>query len=75
MKYLKRFNESVIYDNPNMRSRAFDFTEMNWSEDVMYSLLETNGDIESILMDVDDLGDYTVEEWIEFFTKVRKEGI
>jgi len=76
MKYLKTFeSHSELYDNEDLQHKAFDFANRNWSDDILYSLSETEQNIESILNRVEDLGDYTMEEWISFFEVIRKEGI
>lgn len=78
---IEKFNEynemsvTDLYDNPKERHKAFEFAEKNWSEEVLYLLLETKNDIESILNKVSNLGNYSMDEWIVFFTKVRKYGI
>jgi hypothetical protein len=75
MKHLKRFNESIDLYNSELRHKAFDFAEINWSDEILHSLLETENNIESILSGVDNLGNYSMEEWIKFFTDIRKNGI
>ena len=68
-------SHSEIYDNEDLQHKAFQFAERNWPEDVLYYLLETNQNIESILNRVEDLGQYTMKEWISFFEVIRKQGI
>ena len=68
-------SHSESYDNTDLQHKAFDFAERNWSDEILHSLLETDQNIESILNRVEDLGDYTIEEWISFFEVIRKEGI
>jgi hypothetical protein len=78
---IERFNQhnenfvTDLYDNPKERYKAWDFAQNNWSEEIIDSLLETRNDIESILNKVGDLGNYSMDEWIQFFQKVRKNGI
>jgi hypothetical protein len=74
MKHLKKFNES--WDNNRYdKHSAFIFAEENWSSEILDQLLETEMDIESILSNVDNLGDYTIQEWVELFERIREEGI
>ena len=78
---IKKFNEynempvTDLYGNPKERHKAFEFAEKNWPEEVLHLLLETKNDIESILNKVSNLGNYSMDEWIGFFTKIRKYGI
>jgi len=74
MRYIRKFNESEIYDSSN-RHKALKFAEENWPIEVIDRLLETNIDIVSILSEINDFGDYTIEEWVDFFKRLRKEGI
>ena len=68
-------SHSELYDNEDSQHKAFNFAERNWSDEILDFLLETEQDIESILNKVEDLGDYTMKEWISFFEVIRKEGI
>lgn len=68
-------SHSELYDNKDLQHKAFDFANRNWSDEILHFLLETEQNIESILNKVEDLGDYTMKEWISFFEVIRKEGI
>jgi len=83
MKYLKKFNESVdLYADEKLKHKAWEFCQ-RWDEDILSRLLgeddegneEPMGNIRSLLNRVNDLGDYSIEEWIKFFKDLRENGI
>lgn len=78
IKRFNQYNESSVtdlYENPKDRHKAWEFAQNNWSEEIIDTLIETENDIESILNKVENLGNYSMGEWVQFFKKLRKEGI
>jgi len=76
-------NVRDIYGDENLQFPAWEFCSGTWSQHIIDHLTgcDSNGnpcsqqDIRSMLDQVDDLGDYSVEEWTMFFEFVRVEGI
>jgi hypothetical protein len=71
-----------IYDNPQTQSAAWEFCQ-HWPEEILAGLCGQDAagnsvpqqNIVSMLNHVEDLGDFTSEEWAKFFERVRVDGI
>ena len=71
-----------IYRDEILQSKAWNHAQ-TWSPEILNGLTgeDVNGkkcdlqNINNMLNQVEDLGDFTIEEWEEFFQTLRLEGI
>lgn len=71
-----------IYNDPDLQRSAWEFCQ-TWPDHILDHLIgeDSQGkscslqNIEDMLNDVEDLGEFTTKEWILFFQIVRVEGI
>jgi len=71
------FRGRHIYDDQEgngMMHRAWEFANRHFPPEILDGLCQDQN-IQSMLAQVDDLGEFTREEWEKFFERIRVEGI
>lgn len=77
------FRGRDIYADGNLQYKAWEFCCRFWAPEIMEGLCGETVDgksvpqqnIDSMLDQVEDLGEFTKEEWHKFFETIRVEGI
>ena len=72
-----------IYNNEQLQHEAFTFAERNFPQHILNLLTGQDEDgnklpqqnIKSLLNQVENMGNYTSEEWEKFFEEIRENGI